>query len=51
MNGPLTINDDLDHLEVDLSSGHDSSLAGVHALIRLLDASDVKAFRQELEPH
>ena len=38
----LTVNDDLDHPEVDLSPGHDPGLAGVHALVRLLDAADLQ---------
>lgn len=39
----LTVDDDLDHPEVNLSPGQDSSLAGVRALIGLLDAPDLKA--------
>lgn len=38
----LTVNDDLDHPEVNLSPGHDAGLAVVHALIRLLDAADLQ---------
>lgn len=38
----LTVHDDLDYPEVDFSPGHDTSLAGVHALIGLLDAADLQ---------
>ena len=48
----LTVNDDLDRPEVDLSPGQDASLAVVHALIRLLDAADLQvAIRPDLESH
>lgn len=39
----LTVDDHLDHPEVDLSPGQDSSLAGVRALVVLLDAANLKA--------
>lgn len=38
----LTVNNDLDHPEVNFSPGHDTSLAVVHSLIRLLDAADLQ---------
>lgn len=47
----LTVDDDLDHPEIDLSTGQDSSLAGVHALIGLFDAANLKAGGRMGEPH
>lgn len=48
----LTVNNDLDHPEVDFSPGHDTGLAVVHALVCLLDAADLQvAVRFETESH
>lgn len=47
----LTVDDDLDHPEVDLSPGQDPSLAGVCALVILFDAADLKAVGRMREPH
>lgn len=48
----LTINNDLDHPQVNFSPGHDASLTVVHAFICLLDATDLHvAIRQDLETH
>lgn len=48
----LTIYNDLDYPEVNFSSGHDTSLTGVHALIYLLDAADLQvAIIHDLESH
>lgn len=47
----LTVDNDLDHSEVDLTTGQDSSLAGVHALVCLFDAANLKAVGRMGEPH
>lgn len=47
----LTVNDDLDYPEVELSPFHDTSLTVVHALIGLLYATDLQAIVHEPEPH
>lgn len=48
----LTVNDDLNHPEVNLSPGHDTRLAVVHALIGLLDAADLQVAAGHVpEPH
>ncbi len=48
----LTVNNDLDHPEVNLSPGRDSSLAVVLALVCLLDAADLQvAIIQDSKAH
>lgn len=48
----LTVNNDLDHPQVNFSPGHDTSLTVVHAFICLLDATDLHvAIRQDPETH
>lgn len=49
---PLTVDDDLDVLEVDLPTGQDPPLTPVGALICLLDAPDLQVVvGQDDEPH
>lgn len=48
----LTVHYDLDDPEVDLPAGHDASLTGVHALVSLLDPTDLEVVvGQDLEPN
>lgn len=48
----LTVNDDLNHPEVNFSPGHDTRLAVVRALIGLLDAADLQVAAGHVpEPH
>lgn len=42
MQAALTVNNDLDHPEVNFSPGHDASLTVVHALIYLVNAADLQ---------
>ena len=47
----LTVNHDLDHLQIDLPPGIDARLAGIHSLVRLLDSADLQVVvRQDTEP-